>query len=167
MTSHAAFAAADLLRCGDTARNGSLEPVRTPVVEQADGGGVLGQEPAPLVKGPVAGDAQGAAFIGGRDHPEQQLRAGVIQRREPDLIDQDDVVAQQGVDHPADGIVRQAPVEGLGELGGGEVADLVPGRDGGGAEGDQQVALARARRYPRFRLVTAAFLQVISMLRLM
>jgi Protein of unknown function (DUF2637) len=27
-------------------------------VEQADGGGVLGQEPAPLVEGPVAGDAQ-------------------------------------------------------------------------------------------------------------
>jgi hypothetical protein len=43
----------------------------------------------------------------------------------------------------------------------------VPGRDGGGAEGDQQVALARADRYPRFRLVIAAFLQVISLLRLM
>jgi phenylpyruvate tautomerase PptA (4-oxalocrotonate tautomerase family) len=32
-------------------------------VEQADGGGVLGQEPAPLVEGPVGGDAQGAAFV--------------------------------------------------------------------------------------------------------
>ena len=52
-------------------------------VEQADGGGVLGQEPAPGFEGPVAGDAQRAAFAGGRDHAEQQLRAGVIQRREP------------------------------------------------------------------------------------
>jgi hypothetical protein len=115
----------------------------------------------------VAGDAQGAAFVGGRDHAEQQLRAGVIQRGEPDLVDQDEVVAEQGVDHPADTVIGQAPVEGLGELGGGVVADLVPGRDGGGAEGDQQVALARAGRYPRFRLVIAAFLQVISLLRLM
>ena len=115
-------------------------------VEQADGGGVLGQEPAPGLEGPVAGDAQGAAFVGGRDHAEQQLRAGVIQRREPDLIDEDEVVAEQGVDDPADGVVGQAAVEGLGELGGGEVADLVPGRDGGGAERDQQVALARAGR---------------------
>ena len=56
-------------------------------VQQADGGGVLGQEPAPGLEGPVAGDAQGAAFVGGRDHTEQQLRAGVIQRREPDLVD--------------------------------------------------------------------------------
>src|SRR6202035_4845681 len=111
-------------------------------VEQADGGGVLGQEPAPLVEGPVAGDAQGAAFIGGRDHPEQQLRAGVIQRREPDLVDQDEVVAQQGVDDAADGVVGQAPVEGLGELGGGEVADLVPGLDSGDAAGDQDGGLA-------------------------
>ena len=95
-------------------------------VEQADGGGVLGQEPAPRFEGPVAGDAQGAAFVGGRDHPEQQLRAGVIQRREPDLIDQDEVVAEQGVDDPADGVVGQAAVEGLGELGGQEAGTLCP-----------------------------------------
>jgi hypothetical protein len=38
---------------------------------------------------------------------------------------------------------------------------------GGDAERDEQVALAGAGRYPRFRLVIAAFLQVISLLRLM
>jgi hypothetical protein len=81
------LAAADLLRCGNTARNGSLEPVCTPVVEQADGGGVLGQEPAPGLKRPVAGDAQGAAFVGGRDDAEQQLGAGVIERGEADFVD--------------------------------------------------------------------------------
>jgi hypothetical protein len=56
-------------------------------VEEADGGGVLGQEPPPLVEGPVGGDAQGAAFVGGGDQAEQQLGAGVIQRGEADLVD--------------------------------------------------------------------------------
>ena len=37
-----------------------------------------------------------------------------------------------------------AAVEGLDELGGGEVADPVPGLDGGVAEGDEEVALAGA-----------------------
>jgi hypothetical protein len=46
-----------------------------------------GRNRPPGFEGPVAGDAQGAAFVGGRDDAEQQLRAGVIQRREPDLID--------------------------------------------------------------------------------
>jgi hypothetical protein len=52
-------------------------------VEEADRGGVFGQEPAPGLEGPVAGDAQGAAFVGSSDEPEQQLRAGVVQRCEP------------------------------------------------------------------------------------
>src|ERR1019366_9578684 len=113
-------------------------------VEQADGGGVLGQEPAPLVEGPMAGDAQGAAFVGGRDNAEQQLRAGVVQGGEPDLVDDDQVVAEQGVDDPSDAVVGQAAVEGLGELGGGEVADFVPGLHRPDAEGDQQMAFACA-----------------------
>ena len=46
----------------------------------------------------------------------------------------------------ADAVVGQAAVEGLGQVGGGEVADLVPGLDGGDAEGDQDVALAGAGR---------------------
>jgi len=41
----------------------------------------------------VRGDAEGAAFEGGGDEPEQQLGAGVVQRCEADLIDQEDVVA--------------------------------------------------------------------------
>ena len=56
-------------------------------VEQADRGGVFGQEPAPGLEGPVRGGAQGAAFVGGGDEPEQQLGAGVVQGREPDLVD--------------------------------------------------------------------------------
>ena len=71
---------------GIAGRDHDIRVVEQPV-EKADGGGVLGQEPAPLVEGPVAGDAQGAAFVGGRDQAEQQLGAGVIQRGEADLVD--------------------------------------------------------------------------------
>src|SRR5690348_8230023 len=115
-------------------------------VQQADGGGVLGQEPAPGLEGPVAGDAERAALVGGGDHTEQQLGAGVVQRREAYFVDDDQVVAQQRADDLADGVVGQAAVEGLGQVGGGVVADLVPGLDRGGAQGDQQVALAGSRR---------------------
>jgi hypothetical protein len=56
-------------------------------VQDAGGGGVLGQKPAPLLEGPMGGYGQGAAFVGGGHKPEQQLGAGVIERGEPDLID--------------------------------------------------------------------------------
>src|ERR1022692_4494934 len=115
-------------------------------VQEADGGGVLGQEPAPLVKRPVAGHAESAAVVGGGDEPEQQVGAGVVERGEPYVIDQDQVVAEQVLDDAADGVVGQAPVEGLGQVSGGEIPDLVPGLDGGDAEGDQDVALAGAGR---------------------
>ena len=113
-------------------------------VEHADGGGVFGQEPAPGLEGPVGGDAQGAAFVGGGDEPEQQLGAGVVERGEAEFVEDDQVVAEQGVDDLADGVVGQAAVEGLDEVGGGEVADPVSGVDGGEAERDEQVALAGA-----------------------
>ena len=90
-------------------------------VQEADGGGVLGQEPAPLVEGPVGGDAERAAFVGGGDDAEQQLGGGVVQGREADFIDDDQVVAEQVLDDPADGVVGQAAVEGLDEVRGGEV----------------------------------------------
>jgi len=60
-------------------------------VEDAGGGGVFGQEPAPLFERPVRGDRRGAAFVGAGDEPEQQLSAGVVQRRETDLVDDDQV----------------------------------------------------------------------------
>ena len=115
-------------------------------VEDADGGGVLGQEPAPLFERPVRGDGQRAAFVGGGDEPEQQLGAGVVQRGEADFVEDDQVVAEQGVDDLADGVVGQAAVEGFDEIGCGEVPDLVPGVDGGVPEADQGVRLAGARR---------------------
>jgi hypothetical protein len=47
-------------------------------IEHADRGGVLGQEPAPGLKQPVRRDAEGSAFVRGRDEPERQLGAGVV-----------------------------------------------------------------------------------------
>jgi len=100
---------------------------------------VPGQEPAPLVEGPVRADPEGAALVGGGGEPEQQLGAGVVDWREADFVDDDQVVAEQVVDNAADGVVGQAAVEGLGEVGGGEVADLGSGFDSGDAERDQAV----------------------------
>jgi hypothetical protein len=50
----------------------------------------------------------------------------------------------------------RAPVEGLDEFGGGEVADLVPGFDGRDAERDQDVGLARAGRPDQAGVLFAA-----------
>ena len=64
----------------------------------------------------------------------------------PSSSTDDQVVAEQGVDDSADAVVGQAAVEGVDEVGGGEVADPVPGVDGGVAERDQDVALPGAGR---------------------
>src|SRR5215213_4704864 len=40
-------------------------------VEHADRGGVFGQEAAPGFEWPVGSDAEGSAFVGGSDEPEQ------------------------------------------------------------------------------------------------
>lgn len=113
-------------------------------VQKADGGAVVGQEAAPVLEGPVAGDCQASAFVGGRDEPEQQLAAGAVQRGEADLVADDQVVAEQGLDDLADAVVREAAVEVLDQLGGGEVPDLQAGLDRGVAQCDQGVALAGA-----------------------
>jgi hypothetical protein len=82
-------------------------------VEHADRGGVFGQEPSPSLEGPVRSDAERAPLVGGGDEPEQQLGSGVIQGREPEFVDEHELVAEQGVDDLADGVVGQAAVEGL------------------------------------------------------
>jgi hypothetical protein len=80
------------------ALGGHDDAVVQETVQQADRGGVPGQEAAPLVKWPVRADAQGAALGGGGDEAEQQLGAGVVQWREPQLVDDDQVGAQQRLD---------------------------------------------------------------------
>ena len=77
-----------LVSCGRTVAVGDddVAVVQEPV-EQADGGGVFGQEPAPGLERPVRADAEGAAFVGGGDEPEQQLGAGVVQWGEAEFVD--------------------------------------------------------------------------------
>ena len=92
--------------------------------------------------GQMAGDAQADPLIGGGEEPEEELAASGVERGEANLVDDDHVDPEKGVDDAADRVVGQAAVEGLDQLGGGEVADPVAGLNGGVAEGDEQVRLA-------------------------
>jgi hypothetical protein len=60
-------------------------------VEDADGGGLLGQESTPLLERPVRADGQGSAFVGAGDKAEQQLCSGVIERGEAQFVEDDQV----------------------------------------------------------------------------
>jgi hypothetical protein len=72
-------------------------------------GGVFGQELAPVLERPVRADADRAAFVGGCDEAEQQLRAGVIQRREAEFVDEQELVAEQVLDYSPDRVCRRGP----------------------------------------------------------
>ena len=50
-------------------------------VDQGDGGGLVGQEAAPLVEGVMAGHAQAAALVGGGHQAKEQLPAGGVEWR--------------------------------------------------------------------------------------
>jgi hypothetical protein len=104
---------------------------------------VLGQESAPVVEEPMRGDGQGPSFVGGRDEAEMELGAGVVQRVEAHFVK---IVAQQRIDGLADGVVGQSPVQGLDQVGCGEVPDPVPGLGGGLAKGNQRMRLTRPGR---------------------
>jgi hypothetical protein len=81
-----------------------------------------------------------------RRKPNQNSsRARCYRAGEPDFVDQEQIVAQHDVDGFADGVVGQAAVEGVGQVGGGEVATFVPGVDDGDVEGDQWPSLPNTR----------------------
>ena len=80
---------------------------------------------------PVGCDAERPPLVGGRDEPEQKLCSGVVQGREPELVDDDELVAQQVLDDLPDRVVGKPSVEGLDQLGGGEVSDPATGLDRG------------------------------------
>jgi site-specific DNA recombinase len=62
-------------------------------VQDADGGGLFGQESAPLLEGPVRGHRQGAAFVGAGHEPEQQLGSGVVEGGESEFVEDNQVDA--------------------------------------------------------------------------
>ena len=55
-------------------------------VEERDRWRLAGQEVAPLLEGPVAGDGQAAPFVSSGDETEEELGAGVIKGSEADLV---------------------------------------------------------------------------------
>ena len=66
----------------------------------------------------------------------------MIERGEADLVDDDQVVAADGFDGAADGVVGDGAPEVFDEVDRGEVANLVAGFDGGPPERDEVVGLA-------------------------
>ena len=78
------------------------------------------------------------------DPEKGQCEARPSEWGEAKLVSDDQLVAKQGVDDPADAVVGQSAVVGFDEFGGGQVPDAVSGVHGGVAEGEQQVGSARA-----------------------
>lgn len=71
-------------------------------VDERHGAGLVGQETPPLVEGRVAGDAQAAALLGGSEEAEEQRSASGVERHEADLVEQDEIGAEQAVDAATD-----------------------------------------------------------------
>jgi len=70
----AGFAHAVALAVGDDGGDVVQEPV-----DEADGGGLVSEELAPVLEGAVAGAAEAGGLVGGGgDEPEQQLAAGGV-----------------------------------------------------------------------------------------
>jgi hypothetical protein len=62
------------------------------------------------------------------------LGCGVVQGRKAELVTDNQIVAVQGVDASADGVVGQASVKGVDQLGGSQVTHSVAGVDRGRAK---------------------------------
>ena len=104
------------------ARGDRHDRVVEQAIEHGGGGAGDGQEGAPVLEWPVAGQADAASLVRASHDSEQQLCARLVQRCEANLVDQNDVVAQQSIDDAADGVVGQPTVELLDQVGSAGVA---------------------------------------------
>ena len=77
----------------------------------------------------------------------------MIQGREADLVDDDEVVAADLFDGFADGVVGNGAVEVFDEFDGGEVADFASGFGCGAAESDEVVRFAGPGRADKAQLL--------------
>ena len=84
-------------------------------------------------------DTEAAALAGGDDEAEEELGPDVVERREAEVVDDDEVRPQEPLDEAADAVVRETPVERLGEGCSGEVADPEPGLHRGVPACDERV----------------------------
>ena len=114
-------------------------------VQERDGGRVFGQEAAPLLERPVARDAERSSFIGRGHEPEQELGAGVVERREAEVVDDHEVGPQQPLDEPADAVVGETPIQRFASEARRRSSGPAARPDGRLAQADERVALAGPR----------------------
>jgi len=101
------------LSSGTSRRGHDGDAVVEEPVQEGHGGRVLGQEAAPVPERPMGADPERTAFVGRGDEAEQELAAHGVERREPELVDHDQVDPQEALDEPSDAVVGEAPVERL------------------------------------------------------
>ena len=103
-----------------------------------------GRKRPQLSNGQCEATPAGTALVGGGHEAEQQLRAGIVERCEAQLVDDDQVGPQETLDDAAHRVVGEAPVERLLEVGGAEVAHPDADLDRGLPERHEKMALAGA-----------------------
>lgn len=79
-------------------------------VEQRHRGGLTGRNRPQFSNGECGAIATEGSFVGGGDEPEHELAAGVVERGEADLVDDNQLVAAHGLDGASDGVVGDGAV---------------------------------------------------------
>jgi hypothetical protein len=110
------------------------------------GGGHLGvaEHLGPISEGEVGGDQQRGVLVELADQVEQQLAAGLAERQIAELVDDDEIVAQQVLGQAsaaAGGFLLLELVDQIDEV---EEAAPSPGADDGRGDADAQVGFAGA-----------------------
>ena len=94
------------------------------------GGGHLGvaEDLRPIGEGEIGGDQQGGVFVELADQVEQQLAAGLAERQVAQLVDDDEIVAQQLLGQAATATGRLLLLELVDEINEIEEASAARGR---------------------------------------
>jgi hypothetical protein len=117
------------------------------VEEPVDGGGGqgLGHELVESGGVQIRGDRDAAAFVGGIDESVESFGGVGSHGQQPDVINDDEVGAQDPADGLGDRVVSAVTAHQHPEGFEGEPGDVAAGFDGGLAEGFEQEGLAGAR----------------------
>jgi len=94
----------------------------------------------------VGADRGTAPFVCGIYQAVEPFGGVGADRQQPDVVDHDEVGAQDAADGLGDGVVGAVPADQHAELLEGEPGDVAAGLDGGLAESLEQEGLAGARR---------------------
>ena len=108
---------------------------RQPVEERGGQALIAAEERRPLGEGHGRGDQQADLLVQRREEAEEQVGAGLGEGDEADLVEDQQLVAQQAALEAAEAVGGLRLEELVGEPGGGGEADAVPLLTGGDAEG--------------------------------